>query len=420
MGPSGKASQKRKRVTSKPDPMQSIMDRLDQIEAKLNGQPALPDDHVVQRDEVQIVGRSGGPPSTTTSSADQQFENSHERQPDVPSGAVSQSCGLAGPSSEGTVNVGSILPAPGSLTQQFDQNHSSGLVMQPSPQELNFGQSHSSGLAAASTIRPDSGTGMEAILFPQQVASQADAFGRNLGVCLDLKTKTKIWADEYVDFNTLFNNTAEPIQISFSSGNPSSQDRTAVLNKPKSKELTFFQWLSAFTVFAHVKGQKSKDEAHDLWTYLQGIIDMYNNFPASPAWRMYDQDFRRHRATNPTIHPWKVINWHYYNKAVMGNLSSLAAAAGRTSQKGKSNAVCYDYNNTGFCNNQNCRYLHACFACGAKHPRLNCWKQQRNNQRTPFRSNTQQPGSQGKDGTKSNAENQQGTKPRQGNNTNQK
>ena len=87
----------------------------------------------------------------------------------------------------------------------------------------------------------------------------AQAFSRKPGAGLNHKIKAKTWANEYVDFSTLLSEPGGSWQVSLDD-DTSSQQRTVVLNRQKSKPLSFNQWLSAFIIFADVVSEKSEKE----------------------------------------------------------------------------------------------------------------------------------------------------------------
>ena len=323
----------------------AIMDRLDRMEARMDNQSS--------------------PPTTDQSGA-----------------GGEHSCGLLSVSSPSGHQAGGLV-LPGQLACG---------PLSPAPPAVGS-HSHSAsalGLSTPSATGQDTGTGMQSLMIsmPQSVASQP--FGQSLCASVDAKVKAQIWANEYIDFATLLSRTPNPNswQISLKDDSNSS-DQALILNKQKGKALNFTQWLSALARYASVIGEVHAQEAIQLWTYQQNLLEMHNNYPNSVAWRVYDEEFRRQRAINPQLHPWQIINWHYYNKAVMMNMANQ-------SKQEKSNRQCYDYNNHGYCNRTNCNWAHTCIGCNGKHAKLNCFKTRSNNQKRPFRENNSHAGSQPK------------------------
>jgi hypothetical protein len=220
--------------------------------------------------------------------------------------------------------------------------------------------------------------------------TQVHAFGRRLGATLDAKVKAKIWADEFVDFMALLPHTR---------AQPPAKEQQA--GDEQRKVITFAQWLNAFCTYASVKGERNTSEAHELFTYLQNIIELHQSFPNTPAWRLYDEEFRRQRAVAPTAHPWAVINWHHYNRAVMTNLASQLRPLNKQRNQGAQAPIqfCFAYNNQGTCARNPCLWAHVCKTCRGRHPRIFCRKNNPNMAgQQPFRSkgDAVSPSTQGK------------------------
>ena len=309
-------------------PWMAIMERLDQMEARINAQQ-----------QSQTVAQS-----------------SQTAVPTILGDSVS-----LGPAGGQPLVLGAVAgPAGG---QAASAVLSPAVVLSQAP-EVPSGQNR---FTPSSTNL--AGTGMPRLLESINQPTAAQAFGRKPGACLTHKVKAKIWANEYVDFSTLLSEPGTLWQGSLDD-DTSSQQRTVVLNRPKSKPLSFNQWLSAFIIFADVVSEKSEKEGAQLWAYLSTIQEMNFKFSQRNAWRLYDEEFRRQRAIAPELHPWAVVNWYYYNSAVFSTAGALLAT--EDPKEKKKQHPCYNFNNTGICNRPKCPFAHTCIACHGNHSRVNC------------------------------------------------
>ena len=122
--------------------------------------------------------------------------------------------------------------------------------------------------------------------------------GIPLGATITNKIKTKIWANEYIDFRSLLHNQEEePLSITISAG------KIDVAQSVKRKQpLTINQWTDAFLVYASIYIEKHRDEAGNLMKYAHMIRELSRLY-VDQAWRTYDESFRKLRESS--LLPWQ-------------------------------------------------------------------------------------------------------------------
>ena len=224
-------------------------------------------------------------------------------------------------------------------------------------------------------------------------ASQADnsvAFrpsdGIPLGATVSMKTKNKIWNNEFIEIKTLLpNHKEDPLSVSIVPGAITLQQTT------KKIPLSLNQWTTCFHIFMAIYIEKKPDEASHLLKYCEFIRELSYDHGDS-AWRFYDESFRRLRETHSA--PWQQPIEELRGKAIGLNIKSKLNVSnfGFRQNKSKQHSfrakerTCFTFNCGETCPNT-CDYKHACAFCkSGSHNKLSCPKRQ-------AKSNTTQSGS---------------------------
>ena len=201
-----------------------------------------------------------------------------------------------------------------------------------------------------------------------------------LGSTVSSKLKSKIWANEYINFGALISISPNSDKYSLSFNPATSSSNQPQLNlepyQPTKKINSFSQWLSAFNTFAAVYSERFPNEAPKLMKYCEIIRDI----SAKPGdWSFYDEQFRYIRQSAPDQYPWDAIHWELWLKAVINfrgkpqfnservyTGSSTRARPRQSFPKGS----CWTFHSGRYCSG--CRFEHICFKCGSKHPASQC------------------------------------------------
>lgn len=216
--------------------------------------------------------------------------------------------------------------------------------------------------------------------------------GRPLGQGIDVKVKSKIWAEEYIQLGSLNSAKLEAVQ-----GKDNSFTFQQKEHKYYFKNLQ--QWMNAFHIFVAVYCEKCPAQAPCLMKYMAMIQKLSNDVGEKAAF-YYDEQFRIWRAENPAQMPWEKINAELHMEALQVGLKSRLDGQEKTSKqksfqqqpfRGKSKKPCFSYNNNnGNCTRPSCEYAHICSRCFGEHSKKDCHGPSESNKRIYGTSNKQQ------------------------------
>jgi len=197
-----------------------------------------------------------------------------------------------------------------------------------------------------------------------------------LGSRISSNLKTKIWAEEFIDFGSLLDTSPNPDKYSLSFTAPS--NGTATTNpqftfepvKTPRKISSLNDWISAFHTFVAIYSLKHPLETPKLMKFCETIQDIDSR---GGDWHYYDEQFRYLRQGSPNQYPWDIVHWELWHRAV-----NFRPKQGYQSDKpdykfkGKfRKGSCWAYNAGRQCG-PGCRYEHKCSKCGGKHPGNQC------------------------------------------------
>ena len=181
-----------------------------------------------------------------------------------------------------------------------------------------------------------------------------------------MRTKERIWNNEFVELSTLYDEDIEDITISVKSGH------ITTTGSAKKKFMSIEQWTDAFNVFASVCRLKFPEQSEQLSIYLNTVRKISNE---NGHWHDYDVNFRKIRQSIGLR--WDQIHSELYvtvltrkQKQPFRPIRGLPAG-GRSRTNVKS--TCYKFNRGSNCSG--CEYQHICRYCGGKHPGFKCWKE---------------------------------------------
>ena len=191
-----------------------------------------------------------------------------------------------------------------------------------------------------------------------------------LGQRVPQKVKAQIWANEYVDFTVLLNNTVSKAEDEFvfkiersNGGQPSI---VIAPNQKKQSLQTIDQWQSAFQVFVATYSEKAPHDTPALMKYASVVKELATQ---GANWHFYDEHFRRLRENQGA--PWDQIHSELWLRA-----HSFRAKTTTTSGKPRATSpfvprgYCWKFHKGMSCNG--CSYLHQCFRCGQQHTITKC------------------------------------------------
>lgn len=200
---------------------------------------------------------------------------------------------------------------------------------------------------------------------------KAVSIARPLALGVEEKTKGKIWANQFVEFHSLFqNNETDKLEL-VDSGN-------GVLTCKKSKSgsiKTVDKWFEAFHVFVAIYTARLPAEAPLLMKYAD-TIQRLGKQAGDAAALFYDKQFRLWREDQPELLPWDQVNNELFNQALaMGLYKSKSKPnnAFQSKTKGSNKRHCFRFNNyNGQCSRPNCPFPHTCQKCNGPHSKKQC------------------------------------------------
>ena len=241
-------------------------------------------------------------------------------------------------------------------------------------------------------------------------SSQTYNVGRPLTLGVDSKIKSQIWANEFVNFDSLLpKKELKNPKFKFQDGEQEGEDGPGFVKQQyvTTKIVNMTQWLEAFHVYVAIFCEKYPTSSPNLMRYANIVTNLAKK-SSDMAALIYDQDFRKMRQTDPINMKWENIAIDLYNEALAEGLSSkfkateqLFLGKGKGGKKGQKKNTCHTYNNEGICTKPNCRFRHSCQHCAGSHPRKSCrsWlsqnkpyaKQSSQYREQPMQSNTHKP-----------------------------
>lgn len=180
--------------------------------------------------------------------------------------------------------------------------------------------------------------------------------GLMLAAHVSLSIKEKIWANEFVELQSLLKKGPNEVgkqkfqlingELVLSSGG----------NLPKLTE-KIEPWSDAFIIFMSVYIEKHPAEARNLLQYFHNIRLASSKFS---GWLNYDRQFRLKKSLYNSI-AWQSVDpelWMMFMQPLQQNF---------VTQK-----PCYAFNQRGFCVDKTCMYTHFCQKCQGQHPAISC------------------------------------------------
>ena len=195
------------------------------------------------------------------------------------------------------------------------------------------------------------------------------------------KVRKQIWANEYVDFSTLFNlQEMEGKYVLKFQNVEGGATVSMVLSVLRQTIRTIEQWTSAFNTFVAIYTEKHVSETPGLMKYSSIVRELAQ---LSANWRFYDENFRLLRQKDPL--PCDQIHSELYLRAHLSKVKNIAAtrASKKTNGDPFPKGFCWKFHNgqrcTGF------SFKHQCCRCGNSHPISRC-------QQNPKQGNSNQAG----------------------------
>ena len=218
---------------------------------------------------------------------------------------------------------------------------------------------------------------------------------------ISLKTKSKIWANEFVDFAELLK-TRDDDSFVMSVKNVDDVPSLSVTKSEKRSFLTYNQWCVAFEIFVAIHSMKYPNDTPGLMKYASLIRLLHTN---GQGWYKYDRSFRHLRSLNPSV-PWSKIKSTLWSVATLVKAPRVTPVAhdklpqyngppfrrgpAEPESKGLVKGFCWSYNETGSCvlgwpNSKSCPHKHVCTACKGSHPRCLCHNRGGQQRKNPFK-----------------------------------
>ena len=130
--------------------------------------------------------------------------------------------------------------------------------------------------------------------------------------------KAKIWGNEYIDFGSLLTVAPEETKYCLSVAQDNDSPSLWYENiKPKRKNLTIHQWLTAFNVFVAVYTAKAPNSISSLMKYCELVRDIAAK---QGHWRYHDEQLCFPRQSKPKHYPWNNVAWELWHRALHSSL----------------------------------------------------------------------------------------------------
>ena len=199
-----------------------------------------------------------------------------------------------------------------------------------------------------------------------------------LGTHLPDRMKAKIWANEFVDFaDLLYQHPPRPLSLALSPGNDNATFAIAPVGKGRQLQ-SIEQWTTALLTFAAVYAQRHPQQATGLFQYCEIVRDIAHTGPPM-AWRLYDEQFRSFRQSDPGNFPWDQPRWDLFFKTMYAKPAQnnpyrpFSSTAQQAKRKSYPNGYCWAFQK-GTCQTRQCRFKHICAKCDNAHLASQCQK----------------------------------------------
>ena len=199
----------------------------------------------------------------------------------------------------------------------------------------------------------------------------------NVGQCIPLKLKQKIWGGQFIDLSLLLKSAKDIHDSLGGQGEIKIQDgKVCIVKSNSGSYLTIEKWTNAFMIYTSVMLEKYRSRAQEFLKYMRDIRLAASR---SQGWFKYDEQYRLRKANNPES-SWGIINQEFWLLYIAGQGACESQTSSNNAKpfsgKGVVSAVtqyCYLFNQGKKCNFfPRCRYRHNCRRCGGKHPEVNC------------------------------------------------
>ena len=203
--------------------------------------------------------------------------------------------------------------------------------------------------------------------------NKAISMARPLDLGIDSKIKGKIWANQFVELNSLLTTKRkERIEL------VDNGDGVIRCKKSNTGSITSIdKWLEAFHVFVAIYTAKYPTEAPSLMKHTK-IVQKLAKQAGDEAALFYDEQFRLWREDQPELLPWGLISSELQNEALaMGFSKNIKQnPAGQRKPKSGIKKYCFRFiNQNGQCpKGADCSFPHICQKCGGPHSRRQCPK----------------------------------------------
>ena len=202
-----------------------------------------------------------------------------------------------------------------------------------------------------------------------------------LGATVPDRVKSKIWADEYVEFAELVHRQSQrPATLALSTGNEG-YPTIAISPATRLRQIqNIDQWTTALLTFGSIYSQRNPSRGAGLFKYCEIVRDIAQTGPQN-AWRQYDEQFRLHRQGDPDNYPWDQPRWDIFFRCMYAKseqTNSIRTVAGPSTYQNLAKrpfraGYCWSFQK-GQCKNRQCRFQHACSKCNNPHPANQCRK----------------------------------------------
>lgn len=180
--------------------------------------------------------------------------------------------------------------------------------------------------------------------------------GPMLAAHVSVSIKEKIWANEFVEFQSLLKKSpSEVCKQKFQLVN----GELVLSSKEDLPKFTerIEPWSDAFVIFMSIYIEKHPTETRNLLQYFHNIRLASVKFT---GWLNYDRQFRLKKSIYTSL-SWQSVDpelWMLFMQPLQSNVSTYRP--------------CYAFNQKGFCTGKTCQYTHTCQKCQGHHPAISC------------------------------------------------
>ena len=217
-----------------------------------------------------------------------------------------------------------------------------------------------------SHVNPHSEPGTNTTSLPFNVMRTS---GDGIAAHVPVQIKNQIVSGKYINMAILLKGAIE-LQTMASTNTVSLSKEGCLITQNqeyKGQVQSIERWTDAFLIFMAVYLTAHPDKHQDLLQYLFTIRECAAR-QSGYAWRTYDEQFRLRMVSCPS-NPWSTINNDLWWRCMLvgDNMTTQQALSRPNNPRHKCIAF-----NKGQCNWPSCKFLHACSACGARHPETLC------------------------------------------------